>query len=445
MSGPRRRAAARLGKELGRPVGVVIEKDKQSAGPIHPSMFREAASSDVYIADLSGANANVYLELGVRWALRDNVTILISQNRRDDVKFNVTGNRVISYGPTSGELDRAIGQIVAAALSGLRDPGQVDSPVRGSVPLITVPRGDWDALNREIGGLRRTQAEDLLAAARRAAPSQAIALLRQAAECDPLSLQARLALGTALRQAADYRGAVAQLRAAIDLNEDSAEAWRELGTAFSGGGQLAEAAEAFHRSVRLDDGDGQAWAALGGLRRRLARSAEGPPFHWGMLREARYAYQRASQLLGVDTYPLVNEARVNLLLLAVEPGNRAAVLSRLRNLSNLARFQAYPDPPARREPWRGFDLADTLLLTGQVRAGLGELRAAIALTDPRDRESSLASVIGPLRDYLAADVLNEPAARGVRAAIELCEQAVAAARSPGPTASAHSPGSAPRA
>jgi hypothetical protein len=32
-------------------------------------MFREAVDADVYIADLSGANANVYLEPGVRWAL----------------------------------------------------------------------------------------------------------------------------------------------------------------------------------------------------------------------------------------------------------------------------------------------------------------------------------------------------------------------------------------
>jgi hypothetical protein len=71
-----------------------------------------------------------------------------------------------------------------------------------------------------------------------------------------------------------------------------------------------------------------------------------------MLRESRDAYHRASQLLGNDTYPLVNEARVNFLLSAVEPGTRQAVLSRLRNLEYLARFQAYPGPPARRDPWK---------------------------------------------------------------------------------------------
>jgi hypothetical protein len=108
----------------------------------------------------------------------------------------------------------------------------------------------------------------------------------------------------------------------------------------------------------------------------------------------------------------------------VEQGTRQAVLSRLRNLEHLARFQAYPDPPARRDPWKGFDLTDTLLLTGRVEEGLDELRSAIQLTEPRDRESSLTSVIDPLRDYLAVDVLDEPTAQGVRTAIDLCEKTI---------------------
>jgi tetratricopeptide (TPR) repeat protein len=69
-------AARGIGEQLGRRPELIIEKDKITSGPIHPSMFREALDSDVYIADLSGANPNVYLELGVRWALRDGVTIL---------------------------------------------------------------------------------------------------------------------------------------------------------------------------------------------------------------------------------------------------------------------------------------------------------------------------------------------------------------------------------
>jgi tetratricopeptide (TPR) repeat protein len=422
-------AATRLAEELGRPTELVIEKDKLTPGPIHPSMFREAVDSDVYIADLSGANANVYLELGVRWALKDSVTILISQDIQDDVKFNVSGNRVIPYGPMPNELNRAISQIVKSALSGVQDPQKIDSPVRNSLPLLTAPRSEWDALHDEIAQLKQTQADDLVAAARTAASAQAIALLQRAVERNPVNIQAHLQLGIALRKAADYRPAIRELRTVVELNEESAEGWRELGVALSKSDHLADAAEAFRRAVQLDDHDGETWATLGGLRRRLARSSADSAFDWGMLRESRDAYHRASQLLGNDTYPLVNEARVNLLLSAVEPGTRQAVLSRLRNLEYLARFQAYPDPPARRDPWKGFDLTDTLLLTGRVEEGLDELRSAIELSDPQDRESSLASVTGPLRDYLAVGVLDEPTAEGVRAAIDFCEKEIKSARS----------------
>lgn len=378
---------------------------------------------------MSGANANVYLGLGVRWALRDSVTILISQDIREDVKFNVSGNRIIPYGPKPNELGRAISQIVASAASGVQDPLKIDSPVRNSLPLLTAPRSEWDALHDEIARLREGQAEDLVTAARKAGSSaQAIALLERAVDRNPVSFQARLQLGIAFQKAADYSRAIEELQTAVGLNDDSAEGRRELGIALSKSGHLADAAEAFRGAVRLDPSDGQTWATLGGLRRRMARPAAGSAFNWEVLRESRDAFHHASQLLGSDTYPLVNEARVDLLLSAVEPDTRQAVLSRLRNLEHLARYQAYPEPPARRDPWKGFDLADALLLTGRVEQGLAELLSAIELTDPKERESTLASVIEPLGDYLIIGVLNEATAQGVRTAIDVCGKAIATAR-----------------
>jgi tetratricopeptide (TPR) repeat protein len=420
-----------LGKELGRPAKVFIEKDKSISGPIHPSMFAEAFDSEIYIADLSGANANVYLELGVRWTLRDRVTILISQDIKDDVKFNVSGNRVIPYGPMPNELDKAINQIVESALAGLRDPTQIDSPVRKSLPLLTAPRSEWDALQAELAHLKEAQADDLVAAARKAPNSaQAIELLERAIERNPVSTQAHYQLGVTLRKIADYAAAIKELRAVVGLKEDFAEGWRELGVAYNKNSQLAEAEEAFRHAVELDAQHAETWANLGGLRRRMARAmATTSPFDWEILRESRDAYHRASQLLGNDTYSLVNEARADLLLSAIEPANRAAVLSRLRKLENLARYEAYPDEPESRDPWKGFDLADTLLLTGRVDDGLEELRSAIDLIDPLNRESYLTSVMDPLQDLLVADVLDEKTVDGVRMAIDVCGKAIEAVRS----------------
>jgi hypothetical protein len=157
-----------------------------------------------------------------------------------------------------------------------------------------------------------------------------------------------------------------------------------------------------------------------------------------MLREARSAYQRACEIVGNDTYPLVNVARLDLLLSAVTPSTRPAALASLRRLRYLARFEAetakQPGGNTEQKPWKVLDLADTLLLTGQVDEGLAELREAIDLIDPRNREAYLTSVIEPLQDFINVEVLDEPTAAGVVKAIEICKGAIDAVRprKPGP-------------
>jgi Flp pilus assembly protein TadD/uncharacterized protein YndB with AHSA1/START domain len=295
------------------------------------------------------------------------------------------------------------------------------------------PRG---TLADKITQLLQAQADELLSAAGQAPGSgQVIELLKRAVDRDPGNVQARYRLGVALGQAADYEAAIGELRTALGLEEDLPEGWRALGVALSRAGQLAAAEEAFRRSLELDDGQAETWSNLGGLRRRMARSPDagtgagtGAPFDWAMLREARVAYHHASKLFSNDTYALVNEARVDLLLSAQEPASRPAILARLAKLEHLARYEAYPDAPERRDPWKGFDLADTLLLTGRSDDGLAELRSAIELVDPLDRAAILTSVIDPLQDFLLAGVLAEPAAGGVRTAIELCARAIGPAR-----------------
>lgn len=418
--------AERIGQEMGCPAELVIEKDKVGSDPIHPSMFGEAADADVYIADLTGANANVYLELGVRWALRDRTTVLIAQDV--NVKFNVSGNRVIPYGPMPDALHLAISQIAASALKGLQDPEWVDSPVRRGLPLVTAPRTEWEELRKEILRLKELQADELVAAALRLPSDQGIQMLRLAVDRNPVSVRAHYQLGVALRKAADYAGAISELQTVVSLDAASALGWRELGVALSKSGQpeqLADAVVAFQQAVQLNPDDAETWSNLGGLRRRLARTAAGSVFDWTMLREASDAYRHASRLLGNDTYPLVNAARIDLLLSAAEPGKRAAALTELRKLEFLARFEVGEHPD---DPWKRVDLADTLLLTGRVDSGLDELRAGIDLIDPLNRESYLTSVVGPLRDFLDADVLDEATADGVRTAIQISEQAIATAR-----------------
>ncbi|MDX3583847.1 MULTISPECIES: tetratricopeptide repeat-containing protein [Streptomyces] len=413
--------ATRVGKVLGCETHLVIEKEKTFMGTIHRSMFREAMEADVYIADLSGANPNVYLELGVRWALRDAVTVLIAQDVRQ-VLFNAAASRVIGYGPMPEELKEAKRQITEAVVGGVRRREHVDSPVREGSAYVTVPRAHYEALATEIAGLRAQQGEDLIDAALALShdnQDRSIELLHEAVARNPSSLRGHFELGVALRRKNRHAEAEAMLWICVRLRADHAPSWRELGTTRSKRGGLQEAADAFARAVELDDSDGETWATLGGLHRRLARREPPEQFDPVELERALGCYRRAIALSGNDTYPRLNEARVELLLHGVRGTDPSPVLDRFRRLEHLARFAA--EDAAGTDPWPVFDLADTLLLTGREEEGLTELRKAIGLVRPHETESVLSSVVAPLQDFLNCHRLLAPTATSaIGAAVAEC-------------------------
>ncbi|MFF7987358.1 tetratricopeptide repeat-containing protein [Streptomyces sp. NPDC007901] len=416
------RVAALVGEALGCETRLIIEKEKTSMGTIHRSMFREAMDADVYIADLSGANPNVYLELGVRWALRDAVTVLISQDIQE-VRFNASASRVIHYGPMPEELKEAQQQITQAAVEGLRRPERVDSPVREGSEYVTVPRSDYEALAAEMAGLRAQQGEDLIDAAlalRGDDPARSILLLHEAVTRNPSSFRGHFELGAALRRESRYAEAERALRICVQLRADHAPSWRELGTTRSKRGALQDAADAFAHAVEIDDSDGETWATLGGLHRRLARRDPPEQFDPAELERALACYRRASALSGNDTYPRLNEARVQLLLSGVHGTDPSPALDYFRRLEHLARFAV--EDAAGTNPWPVFDLADTLLLTGRETEGLAELRKAIGLVPPHEIESVLSSVVAPLQDFLTCQLLSPATAKAVSKAVAECTQ-----------------------
>src|SRR5207245_6963609 len=78
-----KRIALKLKQDLQREVILHIERYEHLVSVIDDSMFPETRQSPVYIADLTGNNANIYLELGIRWALKDSITVLVSQTTTD--------------------------------------------------------------------------------------------------------------------------------------------------------------------------------------------------------------------------------------------------------------------------------------------------------------------------------------------------------------------------
>ncbi len=121
------------------------------------------AEADIVIADLTGQNANVFYELGVRHAVRSN-TILIAE-QMNDIPFDLRALRAIEYEYTPEGMrafERRLGEAVRSIL---RSPNEIDNPVRRYLfdkavhDLITqaVPPG-YDAVRNmaeELVELRR--------------------------------------------------------------------------------------------------------------------------------------------------------------------------------------------------------------------------------------------------------------------------------------------------
>lgn len=114
-------------------------------GRITTGVIQEIAEADLLIADITGNNANVFLELGVRYSLYRNGTILMTQDI-SQIPFNVFGMRVVEYEPELDGIEKARHDLEAAVEATLRlmehpvffSPGLTDSPVFERFPSLNV-------------------------------------------------------------------------------------------------------------------------------------------------------------------------------------------------------------------------------------------------------------------------------------------------------------------
>jgi hypoxanthine phosphoribosyltransferase len=128
-----------LGK-IGEIVHVEREVDEHRPGGITRSIITKIARSDFAIADITGSNANVFLELGVRYTLRKNITILMRQ-QGTLVPFDIGNHRCIAYDPFKTEI--AIENLCNAIKAAQADANdRPDSPVYEVFPNLEVTNSE---------------------------------------------------------------------------------------------------------------------------------------------------------------------------------------------------------------------------------------------------------------------------------------------------------------
>lgn len=421
-----------LAKDMNRKVELVVEKDKLLPGPIHLSMYREATACEVYIADLTGNNPNVYLELGVRWALMDRVTVLVSQDVAS-IRFNAASSRAISYGLDPIELEQAIENVAATIQASLEAAAtHSDSPVRQGQDIIAVDRSELKQLQSEIARLKHQQGEEAIRAAAAAKDDEVrLRLFRSAVEASPARVDFRIALAEQLQAMNQLTEAKDTLETATRLEDTNGDVWRQLGVTLGLMARkqkqpalLVPAVDALKKAVRLSPNDFEAHSNLGGALRRLA-FVDYPESHavdWSKIESAYESYQRATEINPHSTYARTNLAKLALMQSAKKPEMSLKAAEHYRKVKPLIEFSLEdlsPDDPDR--IWKRFDHAESILGIGDIQAALRKYDEAIAETPSSRRASVAQSVLSPIIELLAlgaGDATQKAAFEGVRSKLE---------------------------
>ena len=123
----------RVEKELIRPAMKQLGLFGGTTGEIRQDMFSSLLQEDLVIADITIHNANVFYELGIRHALRDQKTILLKCPGFDETPFDIIGYRYITY--DKDQPATALLSLIAAITETLSDQ-RVDSPVFNTLPRL---------------------------------------------------------------------------------------------------------------------------------------------------------------------------------------------------------------------------------------------------------------------------------------------------------------------
>jgi pyrimidine operon attenuation protein/uracil phosphoribosyltransferase len=123
---------------FGSDMKIIREVDNRSPGAINKGIIEHIAESDLAIVDITGQNPNVFLELGIRYALRQSTTVLL---RQEDtvIPFDITNFRCIEYAPLFDGIEKAKDDLTLTLRAiAAQDEPQCDSLVFEVLPELSV-------------------------------------------------------------------------------------------------------------------------------------------------------------------------------------------------------------------------------------------------------------------------------------------------------------------
>jgi tetratricopeptide (TPR) repeat protein len=316
------------------------------AASISQDMFEYLEYSRFALADIKGANANVFLELGVRYRARESGTVVIRQTD-STIPFDINQIKAFPYNYAPMDAAAESRRLITGILEESLRVNRVDSPVR-----LALKAQQADARNVE------PLLHDAEEALRNGDRATAIAKLTDAANGDPGNALSRVKLGILLKDQGELDDAHQHFVKAIAIDPNFGEAHREKGVIESlwyrrsKSPDMAKSSEAaLERAIELNPRDFDALASLGGLFRRLGDNAR-----------ARECYEKSAQVSNGHPYPLLNAVKLK----ALAQGTLAldqTVERQLRRAAKQRKKQADADFDL---PWAVFDLAEINLYLGDA-------------------------------------------------------------------------------
>ena len=309
-------------------------------GDISQEMFEYLEYSRIALTDITGLNANVFYELGVRHRAREAGTAIFRQLNAN-IPFDINQIKAFPYEYEPDDRAQQSRQLITQVLSESLKQNRLDSPAQKA---LKVQRENRSFIESDLRA-----AENALRVGDR---NSAIQAYERAAKGDPGNNLLHQRLGLLYKDQGKWPEAVAEFKQAIQSNHDYAEGYRELGIAYNKlyhkTHEQPDGIEELTRATELNPDDFDAYASLGGALKRAGR-----------LQESLTAYNHAVQVSRGHPYPLLNAIRLNAQV------NGALNISEetsawMSRAERLRRAQVATEPPYD-SPWSFFDLAEICL------------------------------------------------------------------------------------
>ncbi len=383
---------------------VIRADQEQIGGTIHKPMFERLMLCDYAVADITGANPNVYYELGIRHALRPRSTVLVFA-QGTTLPFDLAMQRGMPYGLDAGgtvtdpEADAAR---IATSLRAAHETAHDDSPLFQLVdgmPRLEIDHAKTDIFRDRVAIAR--EYKEALADARKAGVDAVRAVAGDPRLADLRNVEAGIIVDLMLSfRAVGTRDGCAEMIALYERMPRELQQARmvreQLGFALNRAGRRAEAETVLAEVIREFGPSSETNGLLGRVYKDMwdeAKKAGRAMEARGHLKRAIQTYRAGFEADWRDAYPGVNA--VTLMALAEPPDPALAELLPVVRYAATQRIRA--DEHGTGDYWDQATLVELAVIGKDPDAAMDAAAAALAVVTEPWQPATTARNLGLIR------------------------------------------------